>query len=84
MHTLISPIIFYKLCSVATPRYPKPLLLQNRIYIIALILDLQRVSFYNIIVFLYYSSTTKLILSLILLKESYPDLRPYYYTGNCY
>jgi hypothetical protein len=72
MHTLISLINFYKLCSVATPRYPKPLLLENRIYIVALTPDLQRVSIYSIIAFLYYSSTTELILSLILLKESYP------------
>ena len=71
MDTLISPIIFYKLCSVATPKHPKRLLLENRIYIVALTPDLQRVSFYSIIAFLYYSSTTKLILSLILLKESY-------------
>ena len=55
MHTLISLINFYKLCSVATPRYPKPLLLENRIYIVALTPDLQRVSIYSIIAFLYYS-----------------------------
>ena len=72
MHTLISPTDSYKLCSVATPGYPKPLLLENRIYIIALTLDLQRVSFYSIRVFLYHNSTTELILFLILLKESHP------------
>ena len=31
------------------------------------------VSFYSVIDFLYYSSTTKLIPSLILIKESYPS-----------
>jgi hypothetical protein len=71
MHTLISLIIFYKLWSVAAPRHLKLLLLENRIYIVALTPDLQRVLIYNIILFLYRSSTTKLILSLILLKESY-------------
>jgi hypothetical protein len=65
MHTLVSPINFYKFSSVATPRYSKPLLLENRIYIVALTPDLQRVSFYSIIVFLYCNSTTELIISLI-------------------
>jgi hypothetical protein len=71
VHPLIPLITFYKLYSIATPRHPKPFLLENCIYIIALTPNLQRVSIYNIIVFLYYSSTTKLRLSLILLKESY-------------
>ncbi len=31
MHTLISSIIFYKLCSIATPGHPKPLLLGGHI-----------------------------------------------------
>jgi hypothetical protein len=73
IYTLISPIIFYKLCSIATPRHLKPLLLENHTYIVALTPNLQRVSFYNIIEFLYYSSTTELILSLILIKGSYPS-----------
>jgi len=38
----------------------KPLLLENRIYIVALTPELQRVLIYSIIVFLYYSSTTEL------------------------
>ncbi len=63
VHTLISPIIFYKLCSVATPRYPKPLLLENHVRIVALTPNLQRVSFNNVTEFLYHSSTTKLIQS---------------------
>jgi hypothetical protein len=53
MHNLISSINFYKLYSIATLRHLKPLLLENRIYIVALTPDLQRVLFYNIIVFLY-------------------------------
>jgi hypothetical protein len=75
MHTLISLIIFYKLYSVITLRYLKPLLLENCIYIIALTLDLQRVSIYNIIAFLYYNFTIELILSLALLKESHPRFK---------
>ncbi len=71
VHTSISPISSYKLYSVANPRHPKPLLLKNRVHIIALTPDLQSVSFYSVIDFLYYSSTTKLILSLILIKEPY-------------
>jgi hypothetical protein len=63
VHTLISPIIFYKLCSVATLGHPKLLLLENYILIVALTPNLQRVSFYSVIEFLHHSSTTKLILS---------------------
>jgi len=55
VHTLISPIIFCKLYSVATPGYPEPLLLENHVHIVALTPNLQRVSFYSIIDFLYYS-----------------------------
>ena len=44
---------FYKLYSIAIPRYLKRLLPENRTYIVALTPDLQRVSFYSIIVFLY-------------------------------
>jgi len=69
VHTLISLIIFNNSCFIAIPRHPKPLLLENHVYIIALTPDLQRVSFYSIIDFLYYSSTTELILSPILIEE---------------
>jgi hypothetical protein len=74
MHTSISPIIFYKLSSVASPGYPKPLQLENRVCIIALTPDLQRVSFYSATEFLYHSSTTELILSLILYKGVLSEL----------
>jgi hypothetical protein len=73
VYTLISPIFPYKLYSVATPRHLEPLLLENHVRIIALTPDLQRVSFYSLIDFLYHSSTTELIPSLILIKESYPS-----------
>ncbi len=36
VYTLISPIFSYKLCSVATPGYPEPLLLENQVRIVAL------------------------------------------------
>ena len=71
VHTLISPIFSYKFYSVATPRHPKPFPLENHGCIVALISDLQRVSFYSITDFLYHSFTTELILSLILIKGSY-------------
>jgi hypothetical protein len=73
VHTSISPIFSYKLYSVTTPGHPKPLLLENYVCIIALTPDSQRVSFYNVTDFLYHNSTTELILSLILIKGSYPS-----------
>jgi len=71
VHISISLIFSYKLYSVATPRHTKPLLLENHVHIVALTPDLQRVSFYSVIDFLYYSSTTELILSRILIRGSY-------------
>jgi hypothetical protein len=68
VHTSTSPIFFYKLCSVATPGYPEPLLLENHVRIVALGLDLRAVSFYNVREFLLHSSTIELILLLILMK----------------
>ena len=62
-HTLISPISFYKLYSVATPGHREPLPLENQVRIIALTPDLQRVSFYSVTEFLYHSPITMLILS---------------------
>jgi hypothetical protein len=35
-YTLVSPMIFYKLYSVATPKHPKPLPLENHVRIVAL------------------------------------------------
>ena len=57
-----------------TPRYPEPLSLENHVHIVALTPDLQRVSFCSVTDFLYYSSTTELLLSLILIKGSYLEL----------
>ena len=73
VYTLRSLIIFYKSCSIATPEHSKPLLLKNHIHIIALMPDLQRVTFYSATEFLHHSSTTELLLSLIYIKRSYPS-----------
>ncbi len=69
---LISLIFSYKLYSVATPKHPAPLLLENHVRIVALRPDLQRVSFYSVTDFLNHSSTTELIPSRMLIKGSYP------------
>jgi hypothetical protein len=55
VYTLISLIIFNKLFSIAILGHFTPLLLENHIRIVALTPNLQRVSFYSIIDFLYYS-----------------------------
>jgi hypothetical protein len=72
VYTLISLTFSYELYSVATPGHSKPFLLENHGRIIDLTPDIQRVSIYNIIDFLYYSSIIKRIVSLILMKGSYP------------
>ena len=71
VHTLISLIFLHKSCSLATPKHSEPLLLEIYVHVIALMSDLQRVSFYNVTEFLYYSSTIKLLLSLILINRFY-------------
>jgi hypothetical protein len=71
MYTIISPISFYKLYSVATPGHSEPLLLLYHLRIVVLAPDLQRVSFYSVIKFLYHSSTIKLLLLLIRIKWLY-------------
>ena len=58
---------------MATPGYPKSFPLENHVCIIALTPDLQRVFFYSLTNFFYYSSTTELIPSPIFIKESYPS-----------
>jgi hypothetical protein len=75
VHTLISPIFFYKLCSVATPGHLEPLLLKNHVRIVALTPDLHRLSFYSVTDFFYRSSTTELLPSLILIKGFYPSFK---------
>ena len=72
VHISISPIFSYKLCSVATPGH-EPFPLENHGCIVALTPDLQRVFFYSVTDFLHHRSTTELILSLILIKGSYPS-----------
>jgi hypothetical protein len=67
-HTLISLISFDKLCSMATPKHLNTLPLLNHFCIIALLPDLEMVSIYSIIKFLYYSFIIKLLLLLIYLS----------------
>jgi hypothetical protein len=73
MHTSISLVMFRELYSIATPRYSKPLPLENHVRIVALKPDLQRVPFYSTIEFLHYTSTTELLPSLIYTKGSHPS-----------
>jgi hypothetical protein len=73
VHISISPIFSCKLYPVAISEHPEPFLLENHVRIIALTPDIQKVSFYSIINLFYYSSTTKRLLSLIVVKESYPS-----------
>lgn len=56
---------------MATPGHPKALLFKNYIYVVALAPDLYRVSSCSETEFLYYSSTTNLLFSLIYIKGSY-------------
>jgi hypothetical protein len=82
MHISISSIVLYKSCSVATPKHSEPLLLENYVYIVVLTPDLRRVFFYNATELLYYSSTIKFLLALILMECLIRALRPYYYAGK--
>ncbi len=61
----------YELYSVAIPEHFESFALKNYIDFVAPTFDLQRVSIYNKTEFLYYSSTIKLFLFLILIKWSY-------------
>jgi hypothetical protein len=67
MRTLVFSIVLYKSCSVANFKYSKPLVLENYVRIVAIALDLQRVSIYAAIEFLCYGSTIELLLFLILM-----------------
>ena len=69
MYTSISPVFSYKSYSVATPRHPEPLLLENHVRIIALTPDLQRVSFYSVIDFLSATSDDSLKVMAVCVDE---------------
>ncbi len=79
VHTSVSPIFLYKLCSVAIPEHSEPLLLENCVRIVALAPDLRTVPIYSTIEFLYHSSTTELLSLLILIKGFYPSFKAYYH-----
>ena len=53
---------------MATPKQNKPLLLENKVYVVALTPGLQRVSIYSVIDFFYHNYATEPILLLILIK----------------
>jgi hypothetical protein len=69
MHTLMSSIFVFMLCSTANDKHFTPNLLKNYTHIIAFTPDLQRISFYSITKFFHHGFTTKLILSLILYNK---------------
>jgi hypothetical protein len=82
MHTSISPIFSYKLYSVTTSRYPKPLPLENHVRIIALTPDLQRVSFYSVIAFLHHNFHHRAYTIPNTYKGVIRALRPHYDAGS--
>jgi hypothetical protein len=71
VHASISPIFLHMSCSIATLELLEPLLLENCVCIIALMPDLQRVSFYSVTESLHHSSIIDLLLPLTLIKGSY-------------
>jgi hypothetical protein len=75
VHTLVSAIILYKSCAVATPKHLNPFLPKNYVRIVAFAPNLQRAFFYSRTVFLPYSTTVKLLLLLILIIGSNLSLR---------
>lgn len=58
---LIFTIILYKSCTIATLKHLEPFLPKNYIHIVAFTANLQRALFYSKTMFLYYSTTTKLL-----------------------
>ena len=63
MYTSVSPILLYKLYSVAIPKHSKRLPLENYVRIVALAPDLRTGPLYSTIEFLYHSSTTELFIT---------------------
>ena len=77
IHILKFLILLYKSYFIATIKHYKPVLLENYICIIALALNLRKVSFYSIIEFFYYYFTIKRLLFLILIKGSYLSFKAF-------
>jgi hypothetical protein len=73
VHASISPIFLHQSCSVATPEHPETLVIENCVYVAALTPDMRRVYFYSATEFLPHGSTIEVLLSLILINESYPS-----------
>jgi len=72
---LIFIIILYKSCTIATLKHLEPFLPKNYIHIVAFTPNLQRALFYSKTMFLYYSTTTKLLLLAIFIEGCYLSLR---------
>ena len=68
--------------NLATPGYPEPLLLENHVCIVALTPDLQRVSFYSVIGFLYHSFYYRAYTIPNTYKGVIQALRPHYDAGK--
>jgi hypothetical protein len=75
VHTSISIIILYKSCAIATFKHLEPVPPKIYVCIVAFTFNLQRALFYSIIMFLYYSTTIKLLPPTILIKRCYLSLR---------
>jgi hypothetical protein len=71
IRTSIIFIFLHKLYFAAIPEHSESFALKSYVNVVAHALDLQRVSINNETEFLYYSSTIKLFLSLMLIKWSY-------------
>jgi hypothetical protein len=65
----------YKSCAVATPNYLGPFPPKNYVRIVAFTPNVQRASFYSIIVFHHHSTTIKLLLLTMLIKWYYLSLK---------
>src|SRR6266487_5678229 len=72
---LIFTTILCKSCTIATLKHLEPLLPKNYIQIVAFTPNLQRALFYSKTMFLYYSTTTKLLPLAIFIKECYLSRR---------
>ena len=76
VHTIASPIIFYKFYCITTPDCPRCFRFKNYVHIVIFTLELQRVSFCSVIDFLYHSLINTLLLPLIPIEGFIRALRP--------
>jgi hypothetical protein len=81
-HTLIYTTILYKPYTIAILKYRRPLLPKKYIRIIVFTFKLQRTFFSRKTMFLRRSNTIKLLLLIILINGSYPNLRGFQWPGK--